>query len=204
MLRKIEGKRRRGQQKTRQLDGITDWMDMNLSKLQEIGKDRGARRAAVHGVTESQTRLGDWAAIVALQCCVSLCCTMRHMHTNASVHARRYPLPLGPPSHPSGSPRGTELSSLCYIATSHQLPALGMAVQSHHSIKELPPREFCLQRGRGSWTFSNDSAPFTQQSCWERAAHVLWPLHPDETMWSHQWRSWSVTPRLLGTLAISG
>lgn len=66
-----------------------------------------------------------------------------------------------------------------------------MAVQSHHSnIKELPPREFCLQRGRGSWTFSNGSAPFTQQSCWEGAARVLWPLHPDETMWSHQWRSW--------------
>ena len=82
-------------------------------------EDRGARRAAVHGVTKSQTRLGDWAATVALQCCVSLCCTMRHMHTNASVYARRYPLPLGPPSHPSGSPQGTELSSLCYIATSH-------------------------------------------------------------------------------------
>ena len=52
---KIEGKRRRGQQKMRQLDSITDSMDMNLSKLQEIVKDRKACRVAVHGVTKSQT-----------------------------------------------------------------------------------------------------------------------------------------------------
>ena len=54
MLRKIEGRRRRGQQRIRWLDGIIDPMDMNLSKLQEIVEDRGAWGAAVHGVT-SQT-----------------------------------------------------------------------------------------------------------------------------------------------------
>ena len=54
MLGKIEGKRKRGQQRMRWLDNITDSMDMNLSKLQEIVEDRGAGRAAVHRVTKSQ------------------------------------------------------------------------------------------------------------------------------------------------------
>ena len=60
MLGEIEGKRRRGQQRMKWLESITNSMDMNLDKLQEIVRDRKAWSAAVHGIAKNQTQLSDW------------------------------------------------------------------------------------------------------------------------------------------------
>ena len=69
MLGKTEGRRKRGWQRLRWLEGITDSMDMSLSKLQEMVKDRGVWRAAVHGVTKSRARLRNWTTLWTREYC---------------------------------------------------------------------------------------------------------------------------------------
>ena len=73
MLGKIEGRRRRGWQRMRRLDGITELMDMSFSKLRETAEGREAWHAAVHGIAKSQTRLSNWTTILLLIIMANTC-----------------------------------------------------------------------------------------------------------------------------------
>ena len=105
MLGGIGGRRRRGRQRKRWLDAITDSMEMHLGELQELVMDREAWRAVIHGVTKSHTRLSDWTELnwIILQYCGGFCHILTWIshectcvpHPKASSDLPPHPFPLG-------------------------------------------------------------------------------------------------------------
>ena len=151
MMGKIEGQRRRRQQRIRWLDSVTDSMSMNLSKLPEIVKDRGAWHAAVHGVTKSPTRLSNWTTTTYT--------IPASDHLNNLLHSFFPPPHLFPSRSPLPNPQYKSLS-LCNEKGPVYFRSYYLRLQEHACIYQsrlsspkgisLPWKTDFLQGGYGS------------------------------------------------------
>ena len=160
MLGKIEGRRRRERQRMRWLDGITDLMDMSLSKLQELVMDREAWRAAVHGIARSRTRLSEWT---------ELNWTIQSMEFSRPEYWSGYPFPsprdhLNPgiksrtpalqadslSAEPKGKPKNTGVGTYSFSSGSSQpknwtrVSCISGGFFTNWAIREAMKRNICI------------------------------------------------------------